>query len=67
MSDLFFKKNIMQNVEQTNDVLSWSAFVGSMFIGMGIGMAFGQTGVGLLIGIGVGYIAEIVIAGLKRK
>ena len=60
-------QKVEQTIEQTNDVLSWSAFLGSMFIGMGIGMLFGQTGVGLLIGMGVGYIAEIVIGSMKRK
>jgi hypothetical protein len=60
-------QKVEQTIEQTNDVLSWSAFISSMFIGMGIGMFLGQTGVGLLIGMGVGYIAEIIIAGIKRK
>jgi hypothetical protein len=60
-------QKVEQTIEQTNDVLSWSAFISSMFIGMGIGMFLGQTGVGLLIGMGVGYIAEIIIADIKRK
>jgi hypothetical protein len=60
-------QKVEQTIEQTNDVLSWSAFISSMFIGMGIGMFLGQTGVGLLIGMGVGYIAEKIIADIKRK
>ena len=60
-------QKIEQTIEETNDVFTGSAFVGSMVIAMVIGMALGQTGIGLLIGMGVGYIAEIVVGGMKRK
>ncbi len=51
----------MEQVQQRNEVLSWAAFLGAMFIGMGVGAIFDQTGAGLLIGMGVGYLAEILI------
>ncbi|OYT40279.1 MAG: hypothetical protein B6U89_02715 [Desulfurococcales archaeon ex4484_58] len=34
----------------------WSVFLACMFIGMGIGMLFDQTGAGTLIGMGIGFI-----------
>ena len=33
-----------------------SIFVGCMFLGIGIGMLFGEPGIGVLIGLGVGFI-----------
>ena len=51
----------MQETKERNEMLSWAIFIGSMFIGMGIGSIYDQTGVGMLIGMGVGYIAEGII------
>ena len=51
----------MEQIKEKNEALSWSVFMGCMFIGMGIGSWLGQTGIGLLIGMGVGYLAEGVI------
>ena len=33
-----------------------SIFVGCMFLGIGIGLYFGEAGIGVLIGLGVGFI-----------
>ena len=33
-----------------------SIFLGCMFLGIGIGLYFGEAGIGVLIGLGVGFI-----------
>jgi len=57
----------MEEIKERNEMLSWSVFFGCMFIGMGIGMLFDQTGVGMFIGFGVGYIAEGIIEYMKER
>ncbi len=51
----------MEEIKNRSEMLSWSAFIGFMFIGMGIGSIFDQTGIGMFIGMGVGYLAEAII------
>ncbi len=43
----------------------WSSgiFIGCMFIGLGIGMVFGHSGAGVLIGMGVGFILSTILGG----
>ena len=57
----------METINERNEILNWTTFVTCMFIGMGLGAFWGQTGVGILIGMGVGYIAELVVGSIKRK
>jgi hypothetical protein len=57
----------MEQIKEGNDALSWSLFIGCMFIGMGIGELFNQAGVGMFIGMGVGYIAEAIIESNKKE
>ena len=42
-------------------------FVGCMFVGIGIGMFFGETGVGTMIGMGVGFIADSIYSKKKNN
>lgn len=51
----------MENAKQLTETVSWSVFIGSMFIGMGVDAFFGSAGVGTLVGMGVGYIASAIV------
>ena len=35
-------------------------FAGCMYVGIGIGMYFGETGIGTMIGMGVGFVVDSV-------
>ncbi len=41
--------------------MGWGIFVGCMFMGMGLGVIFGNVGAGTLIGMGVGFMLSSVI------
>ena len=41
------------------------AFVGCMFIGMGVGYFLGQFLVGMFIGMGIGFLSRIFVADNK--
>jgi len=35
---------------------SWEVFMACMFIGLGLGMVFGESGAGVIFGMGVGFL-----------
>ncbi len=36
----------------------WRVFTACMFLGLGIGMLFGEAGAGIIVGMGVGFLLE---------
>ena len=42
-------------------------FVGALFVGLGIGMYFGRPDVGVLVGLGVGFLLMAIYHLLKKK
>ncbi len=64
-----FKKIIMEEIQikERNEMLSWAVFIGCMFLGMGIGEIYDRGGVGMFVGLGVGYIASALIENIKRN
>jgi len=51
----------MENQEKNNNnKIAGIIFIGIMFIGIGIGKVMGNTSVGTLIGLGVGFLASAI-------
>ena len=42
-------------------------FIGCMFVGIGTGMFFGETGAGTMIGMGVGFIVEQIYSKKNKE
>lgn len=58
-----------ENKDKKNNTnaVTGTIFIGCMFIGMGIGIAFGNTGVGMFIGMGVGFLASALYKSEKKN
>ena len=46
---------------------AWELFVASMFIGLGLGMLFDQAGPGIILGMGIGFIASALVGRIERR
>jgi len=46
---------------QSKNKIAGTIFIGCMFIGMGIGMYFDKMTVGIMVGMGVGFIASAIV------
>jgi len=57
----------MKKPEKTSWMSSGLLLPGCMFIGMGIGMLFNVTHIGLFIGMGIGFVSIGIIKLLKGQ
>jgi hypothetical protein len=61
----------MENLdEQDKKNENWAGsyiFAGCMFIGMGVGAASANTGIGTMIGMGVGFLVSTMYKSEKSK
>ncbi|WP_300566416.1 hypothetical protein [Flavobacterium sp.] len=44
--------------QNNSNKIAGTLFIGCMFIGLGLGTYFDKTSVGILVGMGVGFIAS---------
>jgi len=42
------------------------AFVGSLFIGLGLGIKYNQAAVGVLLGLGIGFILMAILRAVQK-
>jgi F0F1-type ATP synthase assembly protein I len=57
----------MEQVNERTEPLNWQSFLASTLIGITVGAFYHYAGAGLLIGMGLGFIAELVIAARKQQ
>jgi hypothetical protein len=50
----------MENQKNETNKIAGIIFVGIMFIGIGVGKYIGDTSVGTLVGLGVGFLASAI-------
>jgi hypothetical protein len=50
-----------------SDTVGGFVFVGPLMIGIGIGIYFNQTAVGVLVGLGVGFILFGLVKALMKE
>ena len=58
----------MENKEdkKKSDTVGGLVFVGPMMIGLGLGIYYNQTAVGVLVGLGVGFILFGLVKALMK-
>jgi hypothetical protein len=55
----------MEDQNKETNKIAGIIFVGIMFIGIGVGKYIGDTSVGTLIGLGVGFLASAIYRSKK--
>ena len=59
------KKKPKREAKKSKDSRPGLAFVGSLMLGIGIGLYYGRPDVGTLVGLGIGFIAMALLTKSK--
>lgn len=57
----------MEKKKNNSSTIGGVVFVGFMFIGLAIGMLYNNTAVGILLGLGVGFVAMGIVWAIASK
>ena len=63
VNSYFMKKKMKKKKEDVPGI----AFVGCLFIGLALGMAYGNVAIGVLGGLGAGFIVMAILTYLIKK
>ena len=57
----------MDKKKNNSSTIGGVVFVGFMFIGLALGMLYNNTAVGILLGLGVGFVAMGIVWAIASK
>ncbi len=57
----------MESKKNNSSTVGGVVLVGCMFIGIGLGMLYHQTAIGVMIGLGVGFIGMGLVWAIMRE
>ena len=57
----------MKKEKSKADTVGGLVFVGPLMIGIGLGISFNQTAVGVMVGLGVGFILFAIVKALMKE
>ena len=57
----------MKKSKSKSDTVGGLVFVGSLMTGIGLGIFYGNTAVGTMIGLGIGFILFGIIKALMKR
>ncbi len=60
-------KRKQKEVKKDKDPVGSALFVGCLMLGIGIGLYFGRPDVGVLVGLGVGFIVKAISLSRKKR
>ena len=56
----------MEEKKKTTPIIAGVTFVGFMFIGLGLGILYNETVIGIMLGMGAGFLAMAAVYAFRK-